>query len=117
MGEVNVLPIILTLLRDEYPDVRLNIISNLESVSKIIGIQLLQKNLLPAIVALAEDRHWRVRLAIINYFPLLANVRFHACKLMKTVIPHVDPSIVESTIKPWLSDLQEDDDHDVRFYS
>lgn len=218
--EVNVLPIMLTLLRDEYPDVRLNIISNLESVSKIIGIQLLQKNLLPAIVALAEDRHWRVRLAIINYFPLLArqlgifsfndilgklciqwledgvstirhaaahnlknlaedfgsdwvqefvfpkmmdkithphylfrmtileavaamatvvssdilttvllpemlkfnkdkvpNVRFHACKLMKTVIPHVDPSIVESTIKPWLSDLQEDDDHDVRFYS
>merc|ERR1711884_456524 len=43
--EVNVLPIILTLLRDEYPDVRLNIISNLEQVSKIIGIQLLQKNL------------------------------------------------------------------------
>jgi serine/threonine-protein phosphatase 2A regulatory subunit A len=218
--EVNVLPIILTLLRDEFPDVRLNIISNLEQVSKIIGIQLLQKNLLPAIVALAEDRHWRVRLAIINYFPLLAsqlgifsfndilgklciqwledsvstiryaaahnlkklaedfgsdwvqefvfpkmldkiqhphylfrmmileavaamatvvnsdmlttvmlpellkfnkdkvpNVRFHACKLMKTIIPHVDPSIVESTIKPWLTDLQEDEDLDVRFYS
>merc|ERR1719263_2067145 len=70
--EASVLPIILTLLRDEYPDVRLNIISNLEQVSKIIGIQLLQKSLLPAIVALAEDRHWRVRLAIIEYFPQLA---------------------------------------------
>ena len=218
--EGSILPIILTLLRDEYPDVRLNIISNLEQVSNIIGIQLLQKNLLPAIVALAEDRHWRVRLAIINYFPLLArqlgifsfndilgklcikwledgvstiryaaahnlkrlaedfgsdwvqefvfpqmldkiqhphylyrmtileavaamatvvssdilttvllpemlkcnkdrvpNVRFHVCKLMKEVIPHVDPSIVESTIKPWLTDLQDDDDGDVRFYS
>ena len=218
--EVNVLPIILTLLRDEFPDVRLNIISNLEQVSSIIGIQLLQKNLLPAIVALAEDRHWRVRLAIIDYFPLLArqlgifsfndilgklciqwledgvstiryaaahnlkrlaedfgsdwvqefvfpkmldkiqhphylfrmtileavaamatvvsseilttvllpemlkcnkdkvpNVRFHVCRLMKNVIPHVDPSIVESTIKPWLTDLQEDEDVDVRFFS
>mmetsp|Transcript_18026 Transcript_18026/g.37128 ORF Transcript_18026/g.37128 Transcript_18026/m.37128 type:complete len:583 (+) Transcript_18026:215-1963(+) len=218
--EASVLPIILTLLRDEYPDVRLNIISNLQEVSSIIGIQLLQKNLLPAIVALAEDRHWRVRLAIINYFPLLAkqlgifsfndilgklciqwledgvstiryaaahnlkrlaedfgsdwvqefvfpkmldkiqhphylfrmtileavaamatvvsseilttvllpemlkcnkdkvpNVRFHVCQLMKGLIPHVDPTIVESTIKPWLTDLQEDDDHDVRFYA
>ncbi|QDZ19227.1 ARM repeat domain-containing protein [Chloropicon primus] len=218
--ETNLLPIILTLLRDEFPDVRLNIIRNLEQVSKIIGIQLLQKNLLPAIVALAEDRHWRVRLAIINYFPLLArqlgifsfndilgklciqwledsvatirtaaaqnlknlaedfgsdwvqefvlpkmldklqhphfllrmtimeavgamatvvsseilqtmllpelmkfnkdkvpNVRFHACRLMKDVIPCVDPAIVSSTIKPWLADMQDDVDHDVRFFA
>jgi serine/threonine-protein phosphatase 2A regulatory subunit A len=59
-------------LKDEYPDVRLNIISNLDCVSEVIGIQQLSQSLLPAIVELAEDTKWRVRLAIIQYMPLLA---------------------------------------------
>uniref|UniRef100_A0A8B9X6F9 Protein phosphatase 2 scaffold subunit Abeta n=1 Tax=Bos mutus grunniens TaxID=30521 RepID=A0A8B9X6F9_BOSMU len=53
------------------PEVRLNIISNLDCVNEVIGIQLSQ-SLLPAIVELAEDAKWRVRLAIIEYMPLLA---------------------------------------------
>ncbi len=51
---------------------RLNIISSLESVNKVIGISQLSQSLLPAIVDLAEDTKWRVRLAIIEYMPLLA---------------------------------------------
>lgn len=69
----HMLPFFLQLLRDEYPDVRLNIISKLDCVNKIIGVDLLAHSLLPAIVDLAEDRQWRVRLAIINYIPLLAS--------------------------------------------
>jgi serine/threonine-protein phosphatase 2A regulatory subunit A len=53
--------------------VRLNIISNLEDINKVIGIDLLSQSLLPAIVELAEDKQWRVRLAIIHYIPLLAS--------------------------------------------
>jgi len=53
--------------------VRLHLISKLESVNKVIGIDLLSQSLLPAIVELAEDRQWRVRLAIIEYIPLLAS--------------------------------------------
>ena len=58
-----------------FPDtqVRLNIISNLEDINKVIGIDLLSQSLLPAIVELAEDKQWRVRLAIIHYIPLLAS--------------------------------------------
>ncbi|KAE8666074.1 Serine/threonine-protein phosphatase 2A 65 kDa regulatory subunit A beta isoform [Hibiscus syriacus] len=94
------LPIFLSLLKDEIPDVRLNIISKLDQVnqcillvnlilklaafaqallklfnsfSQVIGIDLLSQSLLPAIVELAEDRHWRVRLAIIEHIPLLAS--------------------------------------------
>ena len=52
---------------------RLNIISNLQSVNTIVGVDLLSQSLLPAIVELAEDRQWRVRLAIIDYIPLLAS--------------------------------------------
>lgn len=79
----------LQMLTDDFPDVRLHIISKLELVNKgksynlyvsttwltssVIGIELLSKSLLPAIVQLAEDKQWRVRLAIIEYIPLLAS--------------------------------------------
>ena len=66
------MPLFLSQLKDEYPEVRLNIISNLDCVNEVIGIQQLSQSLLPAIVELAEDSKWRVRLAIIEYMPLLA---------------------------------------------
>ncbi|GAA6027468.1 hypothetical protein NBRC10512_004891 [Rhodotorula toruloides] len=58
--------------RDTILNLRLNIISKLEVVNNVIGIELLSKALLPAIVELAEDKQWRVRQAIIEYIPLLA---------------------------------------------
>lgn len=68
----HLLPLFLSQLKDECPEVRLNIISNLDCVNEVIGIQQLSQSLLPAIVQLAEDTKWRVRLAIIEYMPLLA---------------------------------------------
>ena len=93
------LPVCLSLLRDEYPEVRLAVISKLDYVSQaslcdifslfnisdetlddcfyfrlqVIGIELITQSLLPAIEELAEDKHWRVRLAIISHIPLLAS--------------------------------------------
>lgn len=64
--------IVLTLLKDPYPDVRLNVIAKLDKVSFIMSIDRLSGELLPAIVELAEDKNWRVRLAIIAHIPLLA---------------------------------------------
>ena len=69
----HLLPVFLTLLKDDVPEVRLNIISKLEEVNSVIGVDLLARELLPAIEDLAEDAHWRVRLAIIEYVPLLAS--------------------------------------------
>merc|ERR1711931_16993 len=51
----HLLPLFLTMLKDEFPDVRLNIISNLGSVDKVIGIEQLAMSLLPTIMELAED--------------------------------------------------------------
>ena len=67
------LPLFLQLLKDEFPEVRLNIISRLEQVNEVIGIELLSQSLLPAIMTLAEDKQWRVRQAIIENIPLLAH--------------------------------------------
>lgn len=87
----HLLPLFLHLLKDEFPEVRLNVISKLETVnggmksfddmferfhliriSLVIDIELLSDSLLPAIIELAEDKSWRVRQAIIEYIPLLA---------------------------------------------
>ncbi|KAF6012661.1 hypothetical protein HII12_002183 [Brettanomyces bruxellensis] len=66
------LPIFVDMLKDEFSEVRLNIISKLQVVNDVIGIQLLSESLLPAITSLSNDKLWRVRLAIIQQIPLLA---------------------------------------------
>ena len=78
----HLLPLFLNQLKDECPEVRLNIISNLDCVNEVIGIQQLSQSLLPAIVELAEDTKWRVRLAIIEYMPLLAGKNFLFVRLL-----------------------------------
>ncbi|KAG4074526.1 hypothetical protein HA402_009403 [Bradysia odoriphaga] len=88
----HLLLLLLIQLKDECPEVRLNI-SNLDCVNEVIGINQLSQvgrmvltsrtrccvdishflqSLLPAIVELAEDTKWRVRLTIIEYMPALA---------------------------------------------
>lgn len=69
---------ILQFLRDDSSEVRLNVISKLNVIVQVMGIDQLAVSLLPAIVALAEDRQWRVRQTIIEYIPDLAS---HLVKL------------------------------------
>ncbi|KAF7722403.1 hypothetical protein EC973_003179 [Apophysomyces ossiformis] len=83
----HLLPTFLVLLGDEFPDVRLNVISKLEEVNEggfkrllhalskfeiVIGVESMSQSLLPAITELSEDKQWRVRLRIIEYIPLVA---------------------------------------------
>lgn len=50
----------------------MNVISGLDSISAVIGVDLLSQSLLPAISELAADGKWRVRLAVIESMPMLA---------------------------------------------
>ncbi|VDK38133.1 unnamed protein product [Taenia asiatica] len=69
----HLLPIILAQLKDESPDVRLGVITSLELVNSVVGVDEVSASLLPAIVELAKVPVWRVRLAVINQMPLLAD--------------------------------------------
>ncbi len=51
----------------------MSIISNLDVINGVIGVELLSQSLLPAIIDLAEDSKWRVRFAIIEHIPKLAD--------------------------------------------
>jgi serine/threonine-protein phosphatase 2A regulatory subunit A len=55
----DLIPQVLLLLRDMTSEVRLNVISSLESLNQVIGIDLLSQSLLPAILDLAGDPKWR----------------------------------------------------------
>lgn len=70
--DLNFMCVLLELVCLQCPEVRLNIISNLEYVNEVTGIRQLSQSLLPAIVELAEDAKWKVRLATIECMPLLA---------------------------------------------
>jgi len=77
LGKTNTLDhlvtLLLKLLADDFYEVRLSVISKLNGINQVIGIELLSDSLLPAIAQLAEEKQWRVRQAIINFIPLLAN--------------------------------------------
>ena len=62
----HLLPLFLAQLKDECPEVCMNIISNLNCVNEMIGIPQLSQSLLPAIVELAEDAKWRVWLVFLT---------------------------------------------------
>ncbi|KAJ1627064.1 armadillo-type protein, partial [Pavlovales sp. CCMP2436] len=51
----SLLPLVLVLLRDEYPEVRLNVIARLHAVNSVIGVELLAQSLLPAVVQLGVE--------------------------------------------------------------
>ena len=92
----HLVPLFLTLLKDEHHEARLNIICKLEAVNKVIGVECLSQSLLPAIIELAEDKQWRVRQAIIEHMPLLASqmgVKFFEERLAKMCITWLADSV------------------------
>jgi serine/threonine-protein phosphatase 2A regulatory subunit A len=66
------LPQFLKYLKDPSSQVRLNVISNLEAVNKVVLLKTLSQSLLPAIRELSTDKTWRVRQSIISFTPQLA---------------------------------------------
>ena len=47
----HLLPLFLRLLKDQHSEVRLNVISNLDVVNRVIGVDLLSQSLLPGLAA------------------------------------------------------------------
>jgi serine/threonine-protein phosphatase 2A regulatory subunit A len=88
------LPLFLTLLKDEFSEVRLNIISNLDEVAKVIGIDQLSAALKPAINELAQHEQWRVRQAIIEHIPSVAR---------QLGVEYFDAELCDLSLK-WLED-------------
>ena len=67
-----ILPIFLTLLKDEFSEVRVNLFKHLEDLTKVIDLDSLSSSLLPALNELAVDKNWRTRAAVVEFLPFFA---------------------------------------------
>jgi hypothetical protein len=70
----------------------LNVISKLEEVNQVIGLEHLSQALLPAIHELAQNDEWRTRLAIIEYIPVVSKQLVSPYSWLSRVIPSRRPS-------------------------
>ena len=68
-----------------------------------VGQEVAMRDLLPALKEATKDK--------------VPNVRFAVAKALGAVAAALEPSLVESEIKPALLEMQADTDADVRFYS
>ncbi|MBA0645792.1 hypothetical protein Goklo_013846 [Gossypium klotzschianum] len=59
--------------------------------------------LLPVVINASKDR--------------VPNIKFNVAKVLQSLIPIVDQSVVEKKIRPCLVELSEDPDVDVRFFA
>jgi len=62
----HIVPIFLTLLKDESSEVRLNLFKNLDDLSQVIGIEELENSLIPSLEELAKEKNWRLKLQVIE---------------------------------------------------
>ena len=56
---------------EENLEVKLTLLSSLNDIDNVIGVEKLAANIVPILVELSKDKKWRVRLGIIPYLPRL----------------------------------------------
>ena len=62
----HILPIFLSLLRDENSEVRLNLFKRLEYLNEVIGIEDLEQSIIPSLTELSQDKNWRIKLSVVE---------------------------------------------------
>ncbi|KAF2583021.1 hypothetical protein F2Q68_00005626 [Brassica cretica] len=72
-------------------------------MAPVMGSEITCSKFLPVVVEAAKDR--------------VPNIKFNVAKLMQTLIPIVDQSVVDKIIRQCLVDLSEDPDVDVRYFA
>lgn len=71
-ADSSIIPVIMELLKDEAPEVRLKVLEALGKLVNAVARPFLESVLLPALLNLAIDPLWRVREKVIDQLPLLA---------------------------------------------
>merc|ERR1711990_675780 len=66
------LSLISDLMKDEFHDVRLNIVGHSGTICEVLGADGLMHSLLNTIQSLIMDNHWRIRQSVVEQIPLLA---------------------------------------------
>ncbi len=62
----HILPIFLHLLKDEAPEVRLNLLKRLDDLKQVVNIEQLEAYLVPSLEDLAQEKSWRTKTQVIE---------------------------------------------------
>lgn len=82
---------------------RMTILHAISLLAPVMGPEITCSKLLPVVINASKDR--------------VPNIKFNVAKVLQSLIPIVDQSVVEKTIRPCLIELSEDPDVDVRFFA
>merc|ERR1719463_422429 len=70
----SLLPLISDLMKDEFHDVRLNIVSHAGLFCEVLSVDGVVQALLHTIQSLIMDNHWRIRQCVVEQVPKLAKL-------------------------------------------
>uniref|UniRef100_A0A0D3EDY0 Condensin complex subunit 1 C-terminal domain-containing protein n=1 Tax=Brassica oleracea var. oleracea TaxID=109376 RepID=A0A0D3EDY0_BRAOL len=89
--------------------------NNLKRFAEEFGPEWAMQHLVPEVLDMITNPHYlHMMMASKDRVP---NVKLNVAKLLQSLIPIVDHSVVEKTIRQRLVDLNEDPDVDVRYFA
>ncbi|CAI0552474.1 unnamed protein product [Linum tenue] len=99
----HIIPQVLEMFNNPHYLYRMTILRATSLLAPVMGAEITCSKLLPPVVNAAKDR--------------VPNIKFNVAKVLQSLIPIVDQSVVEKSIRPALVELSEDPDVDVRFFA
>ncbi|KAH0888376.1 hypothetical protein HID58_050805 [Brassica napus] len=108
------------LLRSVYKSVSscLHVCSKqLKRFAEEFGPEWAMQHLCKEVLDIVTNPHDLHRMMWLRHQKTVANVKFNVAKLLQSLIPIVDQSVVEKTIRQCLVDLSENPDVDVRYFA
>nr|VDC68623.1 unnamed protein product [Brassica rapa] len=103
----HIVPQVLEMINNPHYLYRMTILRAVSLLAPVMGSEITCSKLLPVVMTAAKDRQ------IIFYYHRVPNIKFNVAKVLQSLIPIVDQSVVEKTIRPGLVELSEDPDVDV----
>ena len=61
-----IVPLLVELLKDEHHEVKMGVLSGLQSVATVVGAEVMTSTLLASLSALMSEAQWRVRMALVG---------------------------------------------------
>nr|CAA57527.1 65 kDa regulatory subunit of protein phosphatase 2A [Arabidopsis thaliana] len=99
----HLVPQVLDMVNNPHYLHRMMVLRAISLMAPVMGSEITCSKFLPVVVEASKDR--------------VPNIKFNVAKLLQSLIPIVDQSVVDKTIRQCLVDLSEDPDVDVRYFA
>ncbi|KAF3774742.1 hypothetical protein EJ110_NYTH45106 [Nymphaea thermarum] len=94
---------ILNMITNPHYLCRMIILHAISLLAPVMGPDVTCNKLLPIVINSSKDR--------------VPNIKFNVAKVLQSLVPVVEQSVVDQTIRPCLAELSEDPDVDVRYFA